>query len=82
MTSAAALSRYSDIIVAVYEAPQSFREISADIGIWPAHNESRQSSLLEGIQGTDLETNTYTCARHDYSELFLPLYLNVYYGCR
>lgn len=55
MTLAVALSQYPNIIVDVYEAAQSFREVGAGVGIWPRSFKVQIS-----------ETSTYTCARHNY----------------
>lgn len=55
MTLAVALSRYPDIILDVYEAAQTFREVGAGVGIWP-----------RSFKVHIFETSTYTRARHNY----------------
>ncbi|KAJ8588057.1 FAD/NAD(P)-binding domain-containing protein [Rhizopogon salebrosus TDB-379] len=66
LTLAVALSRYPDIIVDVYEAAQTFREVGAGVGIWP-----RSFKVLQKL-GADFEQQLLRCSSSEWTENFVP----------
>ncbi|OAX37334.1 FAD/NAD(P)-binding domain-containing protein [Rhizopogon vinicolor AM-OR11-026] len=66
LTLAVSLSRYPDIIVDVYEAAQSFREVGAGVGIWP-----RSFKVLQKL-GPDFEQQLLRYSSSGWTEEFVP----------